>query len=68
MDVSGRKHSGLLTAEDMASWTSTYDEVASYNYGEYTVCKCGPWSQGPYYAAARYLGWHGHPIHGPTRR
>ena len=47
MDVSGRKHSGLLTAEDMASWTSTYDEVASYNYGEYKVCKCGPWSQGP---------------------
>ena len=47
MDVSGRKHSGLLTAEDMASWTSTYNEVASYNYGEYTVCKCGPWSQGP---------------------
>ena len=47
MDVSGRKHNGLLTAEDMASWTSTYDEVASYNYGEYTVCKCGPWSQGP---------------------
>ena len=47
MDVSGRKHSGLLTAEDMASWTSTYDEVTSYNYGEYTVCKCGPWSQGP---------------------
>ena len=47
MDVSGRKHRGLLTAEDMASWTSTYDEVASYNYGEYTVCKCGPWSQGP---------------------
>ena len=47
MDVSGRKHSGLLTAQDMASWTSTYDEVASYNYGEYTVCKCGPWSQGP---------------------
>ena len=31
----------------MASWTSTYDEVASYNYGEYKVCKCGPWSQGP---------------------
>ena len=47
IDVSGRKHNGLLTAEDMASWTSTYDEVASYNYGEYTVCKCGPWSQGP---------------------
>ena len=47
MDVSGRKHSGLLTAEDMASWASTYDEVASYNYGEYKVCKCGPWSQGP---------------------
>ena len=47
MDVSGRKHSGFLTADDMASWASSYDDPVSYDYGEYTVCKCGPWSQGP---------------------
>lgn len=47
MDVSGRRNSGLLTADDMASWSSSYDQVTSYNYGDFTVCKCGPWSQGP---------------------
>ena len=47
MDVSGRRHKGLLTGEDMASWQATYDTPLTYNYGDYTVCKCGPWSQGP---------------------
>ena len=45
MDVSGRKRSGL---SQLKTWLrAPYDEVASYNYGEYKVCKCGPWSQGP---------------------
>jgi gamma-glutamyltranspeptidase/glutathione hydrolase len=47
MDVSGRRHKGLLTGEDMASWQASYDTPLTYNYGDYTVCKCGPWSQGP---------------------
>ena len=47
MDVSGRRHKGLLTGEDMANWEATYDKPATYDYGNYTVCKCGPWSQGP---------------------
>ena len=47
MDVSGRRHAGLLTADDMACWQARYDEPASYRYDRYTVCKCGPWSQGP---------------------
>ena len=47
MDVSGRRHKGLLTGEDMGSWEATYDTPLTYNYGDYTVCKCGPWSQGP---------------------
>ena len=47
MDVSGRRHKGLLTGEDMASWEATYEKPTTYNYGKYTVCKCGPWSQGP---------------------
>ena len=47
MDVSGRRHKGLLTVEDMANWEATYDKPVTYDYGNYTVCKCGPWSQGP---------------------
>jgi gamma-glutamyltranspeptidase/glutathione hydrolase len=47
MDVSGRRHKGLLNGNDMATWKATYDTPATYDYGNYTVCKCGPWSQGP---------------------
>ena len=47
MDVSGRRHRGLLTGDDMARWSASYDAPATYDYGQYTVCKCGPWSQGP---------------------
>jgi len=47
MDVSGRKHRGLLSAEDMAGWRSTYEDPLTIDYGRYTVCKAGFWSQGP---------------------
>jgi len=47
MDVSGRRHRGLLTGDDMANWRAGYDAPATYDYGRYTVCKAGPWSQGP---------------------
>lgn len=47
MDVSGRRHRGLLTAQDMAEWQPTYEDPATYDYGRYRVCKGGPWSQGP---------------------
>ena len=47
MDVSGRRHTGLLTGDDMANWSASYDAPATYDYGRYTVCKPGPWSQGP---------------------
>lgn len=47
MDVTGRRHGGLLTGEDMAGWSASYDAPATYDYGRYTVCKPGPWSQGP---------------------
>lgn len=47
MDVSGRRHRGLLTAEDLAGWESSYEDPLTYDYGRYTVCKPGPWSQGP---------------------
>jgi len=47
MDTSGERHRGVLTGEDMARWQASIDAPATLDYGAYTVCKCGPWSQGP---------------------
>ncbi|MEQ9334499.1 gamma-glutamyltransferase family protein [Thalassobaculum sp.] len=47
MDVSGRRHHGMLSAQDMAEWQCHYEEPTTYDYGRYRVCKGGPWSQGP---------------------
>lgn len=46
MDVSGRAHRGLLTADDMARWQAHVGAPLTYDYGGYTVCKPS-WSQGP---------------------
>ncbi len=47
LDVSGRRHRGLLTAQDMAEWQPRVEAPARYDYAGHTVLKCGPWSQGP---------------------
>jgi gamma-glutamyltranspeptidase/glutathione hydrolase len=47
MDVSGSPHKGLLTGDDMARWQAHVEAPLTYDYGRYTVCKAGPWSQGP---------------------
>lgn len=51
MDSSGERNKGVLTGDDMAGWQASFDEPLSYEYaaGEhsYTVCKTGPWGQGP---------------------
>ena len=47
MDVSEERHHGLLTGQDTASWQATVEEPLTYDYGRYTVCKAGAWSQGP---------------------
>jgi gamma-glutamyltranspeptidase / glutathione hydrolase len=46
-DASGKKHKGLLTTDDFAAWKPTLDDPATVNYHGLSVCKCGPWSQGP---------------------
>jgi gamma-glutamyltranspeptidase / glutathione hydrolase len=38
---------GLLTGDDLASWNATLEPPATYNYAGLTVCKTGPWGQGP---------------------
>ena len=47
LDVTGRRHRGLLAGDDMAGWQARIEDPVSCRYGPYTVCKCGPWSQGP---------------------
>ena len=38
---------GLLTRDDLAAWRATFEPVVSFDYGETTVCKTGPWGSGP---------------------
>ncbi len=47
MDVTGRRHSGVLNGADMAAWRASYDAPQTYEYGDYTAMKTGPWGQGP---------------------
>jgi gamma-glutamyltranspeptidase / glutathione hydrolase len=46
MDCSGRRHRGLLSADDMARWGASYEEPLARDYRNFTALKCGPWSQG----------------------
>jgi gamma-glutamyltranspeptidase/glutathione hydrolase len=46
-DATGRRHRGLLTGDDLAAWRPEVEEPCALTYGDYTVCKPGPWSQGP---------------------
>jgi gamma-glutamyltranspeptidase/glutathione hydrolase len=47
MDTSGTPHRGVLTADDIARWQPHVEAPLTYEYGGYTVCKTGPWGQGP---------------------
>ena len=47
LDASGRRHQGLLTAQDLATWSPTLEPPVTFDYHGHTVLKCGPWSQGP---------------------
>ncbi|RUM09817.1 gamma-glutamyltransferase family protein [Rhizobium chutanense] len=47
MDASGNRHKGVLTANDMASWSATIEAPLTYDYHGWTIAKTGPWGQGP---------------------
>jgi gamma-glutamyltranspeptidase/glutathione hydrolase len=47
MDVTGRPHRGLLRGSDMASWRASVEEPVRFDFHGVTVCKTGPWGQGP---------------------
>ena len=51
IDTSGERHGGLLRADDLANFEAHYEAPATFDYpaGDhvYTICKTGPWTQGP---------------------
>jgi gamma-glutamyltranspeptidase/glutathione hydrolase len=42
-----REQGGLLTGDDLAAWRATLEAPATVDYRGLTVCKTGPWGQGP---------------------
>jgi gamma-glutamyltranspeptidase / glutathione hydrolase len=47
LDDSGRRHRGLLAADDLAGFQASVEAPATLDHHGLTVCKTGPWGQGP---------------------
>jgi gamma-glutamyltranspeptidase / glutathione hydrolase len=47
MDVTGDRHRGFLTEQDMGNWHPRLETPVTYDYAGLTVCKTQPWGQGP---------------------
>jgi gamma-glutamyltranspeptidase / glutathione hydrolase len=50
MDVTGRRHRGLLSYADLSAWRPRLEEPLTFDYQGLTVCKTRPWGQGPVFA------------------
>ena len=49
LDASGKRHRGVITADDLANWRAPVEAPAAYTYRGHTVLKVGPWGQAPAY-------------------
>jgi len=47
IDGSGQRHSGVITADDLARWQPAIEAPVTRGYHDWTVAKTGPWGQGP---------------------
>ena len=47
IDRFSAQHEGLITGADLAAWRATLEPPATFEYEGLTVCKTGPWGQGP---------------------
>ncbi|NEW72233.1 gamma-glutamyltransferase family protein [Streptomyces rhizosphaericus] len=47
MDSSGHRNAGTMTGDDLAAFEATYEPPVRHFWNGWTVCKAGPWSQGP---------------------
>jgi gamma-glutamyltranspeptidase/glutathione hydrolase len=47
MDTSGTPHAGVLSADDLAGWSTPVERPVTLDFGRYRVAKTAPWGQGP---------------------
>lgn len=47
MDSSGASHPGVLTAQDVADYSATWETPTALEFRGHTVLKAGAWTQGP---------------------
>ena len=47
LDVSGRRHGGLLDGDDLAPTAASGSDPVAVEHHGWMVCKTGPWGQGP---------------------
>lgn len=43
----GTDHAGVLTAEDAAGWSASFEPAVTADFRGTTIAKTGPWGQGP---------------------
>jgi gamma-glutamyltranspeptidase/glutathione hydrolase len=55
LDAWNSSHGGLIRYTDLATHVTRVEEPVRVDYRGYTVCKCGPWTQGPYLLEALRL-------------
>ncbi|GIF75820.1 gamma-glutamyltransferase family protein [Asanoa siamensis] len=46
-DSSGRAHAGLVTGDDVAGWSASWEEPVTYGFQDHVLAKTAPWGQGP---------------------
>jgi gamma-glutamyltranspeptidase / glutathione hydrolase len=47
LDGTGERRKGVLSGQDMADWRATTEPALSVDHHDWTVWKCGTWTQGP---------------------
>ncbi len=47
MDITGLRNRGLLTGDDLDGWSASVEAPVTAEFHGLTVCKTGPWGQGP---------------------
>jgi gamma-glutamyltranspeptidase/glutathione hydrolase len=46
-DTTGERNGSLLRYDDLAQWHARYEDPVTFDFGRFSVAKCGAWSQGP---------------------
>ena len=46
-DSSGHDHPGLVTGDDLAAWSPSYEPAVTHTFGGFEVAKTDLWGQGP---------------------